>query len=44
VLHEELNWRLFAGSACIISGIGLIVLRKRRQTVSTGAEEQSLIP
>jgi len=44
VLHEKLNWRLFAGSACIISGIGLIVLRKRQQTVSTGAEEQSLIP
>ena len=44
VLDEKLNWRLFAGSACIISGIGLIVLRKRQQTVSTGAEEQSLIP
>jgi drug/metabolite transporter (DMT)-like permease len=27
VLHEELNWRMFAGGAMIISGIGLIVLR-----------------
>jgi drug/metabolite transporter (DMT)-like permease len=24
VLHEKLNWRLLAGGACIISGIGLI--------------------
>src|SRR6266852_852834 len=39
VLHERLNWRLLAGSACIISGIGLIVLRKRRRTGSTGNEE-----
>jgi len=30
VLHEELNWRTFAGGAMIISGIGLIVLRKVR--------------
>lgn len=28
VLNEELNWRTFAGGATIISGIGLIVLRK----------------
>ncbi|MDQ1728125.1 MAG: hypothetical protein QOD33_250 [Pyrinomonadaceae bacterium] len=28
VLHEELNWRTFAGGAMIISGIALIVLRK----------------
>jgi drug/metabolite transporter (DMT)-like permease len=28
VLNEELNWRTFAGGAMIISGIGLIVLRK----------------
>jgi len=33
VLHEQLNWRLFAGAACIISGIGMIVFRKRRKTV-----------
>jgi O-acetylserine/cysteine efflux transporter len=30
VLHEELNWRTFAGGAMIISGIGLIVLRKAK--------------
>ena len=44
VLHEKLNWRLLAGSACIISGIGLIVLRKRHKTVATSEEELSLIP
>lgn len=32
VLHEKLNWRLFAGGACIISGIGLIILQKRNKT------------
>jgi drug/metabolite transporter (DMT)-like permease len=31
VLSEELNWRTFAGGAMIISGIGLIVLRKGRE-------------
>ena len=31
VLSEELNWRTFAGGAMIISGIGLIVLRKGRK-------------
>jgi len=31
VLHEKLNWRLFAGGACIISGIGLIILRKQHK-------------
>ena len=36
VLHERLNWRLFAGGACIISGIGLIVLRNRQKTVMSG--------
>ncbi|HKB65622.1 MAG TPA: EamA family transporter [Pyrinomonadaceae bacterium] len=30
VLHEELNWRTFAGGAMIMSGIGLIVLRRSR--------------
>ena len=30
VLHEELNWRTFAGGAMIMSGIGLIVLRKAK--------------
>src|SRR6266850_3690314 len=28
VLNEDLNWRTFAGGAMIMSGIGLIVLRK----------------
>jgi drug/metabolite transporter (DMT)-like permease len=44
VLHEKLNWRLFAGAACIISGIGLIVLRNRQKTVSTIEDEADLIP
>lgn len=44
VLHEKLNWRLFVGAACIISGIGLIVLRKRQKTVSTSEGEADLIP
>ena len=34
VLHENLNWRLLAGGACIISGLAVIVLRKRHKTVS----------
>jgi drug/metabolite transporter (DMT)-like permease len=34
VLHEKLNWRLLAGGACIISGLALIVLRKRHKFVS----------
>ena len=44
VLHEKLNWRLFAGGACIISGIGLILLRKRHKRVSVLVEESELIP
>ena len=34
VLHEQLNWRLVAGGLCIISGIGLIVLRNRQRKIS----------
>jgi drug/metabolite transporter (DMT)-like permease len=30
VLNEDLNWRTFAGGAMIISGIGLIVLKRSR--------------
>jgi drug/metabolite transporter (DMT)-like permease len=30
VLDEELNWRTFAGGAMIISGIGLVVLKRSR--------------
>ncbi|MDQ5846722.1 MAG: EamA family transporter [Acidobacteriota bacterium] len=37
VLHEELNWRTFAGGAMIISGIGLVVLRR------SGKREEELI-
>jgi drug/metabolite transporter (DMT)-like permease len=44
VLHEKLNWRLFAGGACIICGLGFIVLRKQQKTVSTSAEETEAIP
>jgi drug/metabolite transporter (DMT)-like permease len=44
VLHEKLNWRLVAGGACIISGIALIVWRKRRQTRSAREAEPVLIP
>ena len=44
VLHEKLNWRLLAGGACIISGIALIVLRKRHKTVSKREEEPELVP
>src|SRR5712671_7540638 len=43
VLHEKLNWRLLAGSVCIISGIGLIVLLKRHKTVSTSAAGPELL-
>lgn len=42
-LGEKLNWRLFAGAACIISGIGLIVLRKRRRTVAIEEEEPEMM-
>jgi len=31
VLHEELNWRTIVGGAMIMSGIGFIVLQKRRR-------------
>jgi drug/metabolite transporter (DMT)-like permease len=44
VLHEKLNWRLLAGGGCIISGIALIVLRKRHKTMSTREKEPELIP
>ena len=37
VLHEKLNWRLFAGSACIISGIGLIVWRRQNKNARNEA-------
>ena len=43
VLHEQLNWRLFAGGGCIICGLAFIVLRKQQKTVSTGAAEKDAI-
>ncbi len=43
VLHEQLNWRLFAGAACIISGIGFIVLRKRQKTIAIDEEEPEMM-
>jgi drug/metabolite transporter (DMT)-like permease len=43
VLHETLNWRLFAGGACIICGLGFIVLRKQQKTVSGTAVEKDAI-
>src|ERR1051325_4553877 len=43
VLHEQLNWRLFVGAACIISGIGLIVLRKRQKTVAIEEDEPEMM-
>jgi drug/metabolite transporter (DMT)-like permease len=44
VLHEKLNWRLLAGGACIISGLALIVFRKRRKGGSISEEEAELLP
>ena len=43
VLDEQLNWRLFAGAACIISGIGFIVLRKRQKTIAADDEEPEMM-
>lgn len=34
VLHERLNWRLVAGSACIIAGLALIVLRRPHKSLA----------
>jgi drug/metabolite transporter (DMT)-like permease len=42
-LHERLNWHLFAGAAFIISGIGLIVLRKRQKSVAIDEEEPEMM-
>src|SRR5262249_813829 len=43
VLDERLNWRLFAGGACIIGGLGLIVLRKRPERVSPRSTDAGAI-
>ncbi|HYX27190.1 MAG TPA: EamA family transporter [Pyrinomonadaceae bacterium] len=42
-LHEQLNWRLFAGAACIISGLALIILRKRKKFVAIDEDEPELM-
>src|SRR5574341_1204942 len=39
VLHEQLTWRLFAGAACIVSGLAFIVLRKPQKSVAIEEEE-----
>ena len=44
VLHEQFNWRLLAGGACIILGLGLIVYRKRRKLVAADEDEPPLLP
>lgn len=43
VLREHLSWRLFAGSACIISGLAFIVLRKPKKTVAISEEAPEMI-
>lgn len=43
VLHERLNWRLVAGSACIILGLGLIVWRRQHKTVAIPAAEAAVV-
>ena len=43
VLREQLSWRLFAGAACIISGLGFIVLRKREKSIAIEEEEPEMI-
>src|SRR6267143_2074466 len=43
VLHEKLNWRLLAGGACIILGLGMIVLHKRHKSVSFHEADAELV-
>ena len=43
VLHEQLNWRMVAGSACIILGLALIVWRKQHRTVTIPAPETAAV-
>ena len=43
VLHEQLNWRLVAGGACIILGLALIVLRKQHKTVTIPTAEAGAV-
>ena len=43
VLHEQLNWRLVAGTACIILGLGLIVWRRQHKTVTIPDAEAAVV-
>lgn len=43
VLHEQLNWRLVAGTACIILGLGLMVWRRQHKTVAIPAAEAAVV-
>ena len=43
VLHERLNWRLVAGSGCIILGLGLIVWRRQHKTVAIPAADAAAV-
>ena len=43
VLHERLNWRLVAGSGCIILGLGLIVWRRKHKTVANRAAKAGAV-
>lgn len=43
VLHEQLNWRMVAGSACIILGLALIVWRKQHKTVAIKEAEAGAV-
>ncbi|SRR6266536_992658 len=43
VLDEKLNWRLLAGAACIIAGLGLIIVRKPRKK-RVKSEDLELVP
>lgn len=43
VLHEQLNWRLVVGSACIMLGLGLIVWRKPPKTVAIPPAEAAAV-
>lgn len=43
VLHEQLNWRLVAGSFCIMLGLGLIVWRRSPKTLSIPTAEAAAL-
>ena len=43
VLEEQLNWRLVAGTACIILSLGLMVWRRQHKTVAIPAAEAAVV-